>query len=136
MKTILVLEENLEARELLSKMLVRKGYRVYQAEDETAALTALRPSDHIDLVLAGATKRNRAGFLASLRTRGPSIPVILLTDRGEAIYRKQLLTSCFFLLSRPNFSMSTRPTDFNELDRMIFISLMPQRNGIMSSTNS
>ncbi len=132
MKNILVLEENLEGRYALSKMLRRKGYRVHQVERESEALTALGPGCRFDLVLAGATDRNRADFLACLRTQRPSLPVILLADCSDAVSRKQLLSSGFWLSRRLNFYMNTRPIDFNELDRLIQIALIPKRNGHLS----
>lgn len=132
MKTILVLEEDIEGREALSTMLRRKGFRVYQVEHEAAALAALGPSCSIDLVLAGATDRNRTDFLACLRAQRPSMPVILLADCGDAVSRKQLLSGGFWLSRRLNFYMNIRPIDFNELDRLIRIALIPQRNAHLS----
>jgi CheY-like chemotaxis protein len=40
MKSILVLDEDVEGREVLSKMLRRKGFRVYPVEHEAAAFAA------------------------------------------------------------------------------------------------
>ncbi len=129
MKTILVLEEDVEGREALSTMLKRKGFHVYQAEHEAAALAVLgRYGCPIDLVLAGATDRDRIDFLACLRTQRLSIPVVLLTDCGNAVSRKQLLSGGFRLSGRMNFYMNTRPIDFNELDRLIRITLIPRRS--------
>ncbi len=128
MKTILVLEEDLEGRDALSAMLRRKGFRVCQAEHEAAALEALGPGCPVDLVLAGATDRNRSDFLACLRSQRPSMPVVLLADCSDAVSRKQLLSGGFWLSRRLNFYMNTRPVDFNELDRLIRIALIPQRD--------
>ncbi len=128
MKTILVLEEDLEGRDALATMLRQRGFRVCQAEHEAAALAALGPGCSIDLVLAGATDRNRTDFLAYLRAQRRSIPVILLADCDDAVSRKQLLSGGFWLSSRLNFYMNIRPIDFSELDRLIRIALIPQRN--------
>jgi CheY-like chemotaxis protein len=128
MKTILVLEEDAEGREVLSKMLRRKGFRVYSVEHEAAAFAALGSGRPIDLVLAGATDRNRADFLALLRARRPSMPAVFLADCGDAVSRERLLSGGFRLSRSLNFYMNTRPIDFNELDRLIRIALIPPRN--------
>jgi DNA-binding NtrC family response regulator len=132
MYTILVLEEDLEGREVLSTMLRRMGYRVCKAEQEAPALAALGPGFSIDLVIAGATDQNRIDFLACLRAQRPSMPVVLLAACGDALSRKQLLSSGFWLSRRLNFYMNTRPIDFNELDRLIRIALIPQGNARIS----
>ncbi len=129
MKTILVLDENIVGRETLSTMLKRKGYHVYRVEHEDAALKVLGRGCHIDIVLAGATDRNRDDFLACLRVRRPALPVILLTNCDDAVSRNQLLSSGFCLSRKLNFYMNTRPIEFSELDRLIRIALIPQRNG-------
>ncbi len=129
MTTILVLDENIVGRETLSNMLKRKGYHVYQVEHEDAALKALGRGCQIDIVLAGATDRNRDNFLACLRAHQPSLPVILLADCNDAVSRNQLLSGGFCLSRKLNFYMNTRPIEFSELDRLIRIALIPQRNG-------
>jgi DNA-binding NtrC family response regulator len=132
MNTILVLEEDHEGREALSAMLRQNGFRTCQAEREAAALAALGPGCPIDLVIAGATDRTRTDFLACLRAQRPSMPVVLLADCGDAVSRKQLLSSGFWLSRSLNFYMNTRPIDFNELDRLIRIALIPQGNAHLS----
>ena len=132
MKTILVLEENFEGREALSAMLRRKGFRICQAEQEAAALAALGPGCPIDLVIAGATDRTRTDFLACLRAQRPSMPVVLLANCHDAVSRKQLLSTGFWLSRSLNFFMNTRPIDFSELYRLIRIALIPQRNAHLS----
>jgi len=129
MRTILVLEENREGRKAISKMLRSKGFRVTEVENETAALAALGPGYHVDLVLAGVTDRNRADFLASLRTQRPLMPVVLLADCSDAVSREQLLSGGFCLSRRMKFYMNTRPIGFNELDRLIRIALIPKKDG-------
>jgi DNA-binding response OmpR family regulator len=132
MKTILVLEEDPEGREALSTMLRRMGYRVYKVAQEAAALASLGPGCPIDLVIAGATDRNRIDFLACLRAHRPSMPIVLLADCGDSVSRKQLLSSGFWLSRSLNFFMNTRPIDSNELDRLIRIALIPQGSARLS----
>jgi CheY-like chemotaxis protein len=136
MKTILVLEENPEGRKALSMMLRQRGFRVYQVEHEAAALATLRPGCPIDLVLAGATDRNRTDFLACLRAQQTTMPVVLLADCSEAASRKQLLSGGFRLSRKLNFYMNIRPIDFNELDRLIRIALIPRRNVHLSLSHA
>jgi hypothetical protein len=55
------------------------------------------------------------------------MPAVFLEDCG-AVSRERLLSGGFWLSRSLNFYMNTRPIDFNELDRLIRIALMPQRN--------
>ncbi len=127
MKSILVLEEDVEGRAVLSNMLRRRGFRVYPVGHETSAFAALDSDRHIDLVLTGATDRDRTDFLAGLRVRRPSMPAIFLTSCQDAVSRERLLSGGFSMSHSLNFYMNTRPVDLHELDRLIRIALIPQR---------
>ncbi len=128
MRSILVLEEDVEGREVLSKMLRRKGFRVYPVEHEAAAFAALGSGCPVDLVLAGATNRDRTGFLAGLRAQRPSVPAVFLADCGDPVSRERLLSGGFRMSHSLNFYMNTRLIDFNELSRLIRIALIPSRD--------
>jgi len=133
MKSIIVLEEDAESREILSKMLRGRGFRVLPVEHETAARTALDSTHPADLVLAGATYRERLFFLADLRKHRHSVPVIFLADCGNARPRLSGLFSGFSLSRRLNCYMNTRPVDFFELDRLIRI-VLNSRGGRTANT--
>lgn len=122
MKSLLLLEEDAEARESLAKVLRKVGFSVVQARDEQSALDALGSTRPVDVVLAGATEQDRLEFLADLRARRPQVPVIFLTDycSPEAKLRG-LLFGAFSLSRRLNFYMNMRPIRLNELIRLLHI---------------
>ena len=119
MKSILLLEEDFDGREILSKMLRQRGYRVMPAEHETAALAVLDSGSPVDLVLAGATFRNRLEFLAHLREQSRSVPVVFLADHRDAESRLPGLAGGFYVSPKLNLYLNTRPIEFHELDRLI-----------------
>lgn len=119
MKSILLLEEDFEGREILSKMLRQRGYCVMPAEHETAALAVLDSGSPVDLVLAGATFRNRLDFLADLREQSRSVPVVFLADHRASESRLPGLVGGFYVSPKLNLYLNTRPIEFHELDRLI-----------------
>jgi CheY-like chemotaxis protein len=129
MKSLLLLEEDSERRETLSKMLRSRGFRVFPSEHEAAALTVLDSDHSVDLVIAGTTHRNRLEFLADLRERQHTVPVVFLADHCDAESRLRALAGSFYLFRRHNFYINMRTIEFSELDRLIRIVLNPQRIG-------
>ena len=127
MKSILLLEEDFSGREILSKMLRQRGYRVIPAEHETAALAVLGSGSPIDLILAGATFRNRVEFLADLREQSRSVPVVFLADHRDAESGLHGLAGGFYVSPKLNLYLNTRPIEFHELDRLI--RSVPARQG-------
>ena len=132
MKSLLLLEEDFEGRETLSKMLRSRAFRVFPAEHEAAALTVLDSDHSVDLVLAGTTHRDRLEFLSDLRERQHSVPVVFLTDHCDAESRLRGLFGGFYVSRRLNFYINTRAIEFYELDRLIRIVLNPQRTGCVA----
>jgi len=129
MKSILLLEEDFEGRAILSKMLRRRGYHVMPAEHETAALAVLDSGSPVDLVLAGATYRNRLEFLADLREQWSSVPVVFLADHHDAESRLRGLAGGFYVSPKLNLYLNTRPIEFYELDKLIRSVPAPQGTG-------
>ncbi len=132
MKSILLLEEDLEGREILSKMLKQRGYRVMPAEHETAAFSVLDSGSPVDLVLAGATFRNRIEFLAHLREQSCSVPVVFLADHRDAESKLHGLVGGFYVSPKLNLYLNTRPIEFHELDRLIRNVSGPQGTGCVT----
>ena len=89
------------------------------AEHEAAALDVLDSGSHVDVILAGATYRSRLEFLADLREQPRSVPVVFLTDHREAESRLHGLVGGFYVSSKLNLYLNTRPIEFSELDRLI-----------------
>ena len=127
MISLLLLEEDSKGRETLSKMLRLRGFRVFPSEHEAAALAVLDSDHPVDLVLAGTIHRDRPEFLADLRERQRSVPVVFLTNHCDAESRLRGLSGDFYVSRRINFYINTRAIEFSELDRLIRIVLNPQR---------
>ena len=119
MKSILLLEEDVEGREILSKMLRQRGFRVVPAEHTAAALAVLDSGSPVDVVLAGATYRNRLEFFANLRERLRSVPVVFLADHRDAESELRGPAGGFYVSPKLNLYLNTRPIEFHELDRLI-----------------
>lgn len=89
-KTILVVEDEGDLRELIVFNLTREGFEVVQASDGDAALQAA--CSHMpDLILLDVMMPGPDGFEVSRRlkknTATDSIPIIMLTARGEEMDR-------------------------------------------------
>ncbi|MEK6697690.1 MAG: response regulator [Nitrospirota bacterium] len=124
MKNLLLLEEDQEGREALAKVLRKRGFTVRQARDEATALAILAASPPMDMVLAGATERDRSEFLADVRERKPQVPVIFLSDYCGPEARLRGLAFGAFTMSRSlNFYINMRPVGLHELERLIRIVL-------------
>jgi CheY-like chemotaxis protein len=136
MKSILLLEEDVEGREILSKMLRQRGHRVMPAEHEAAALAVLDTGSPVDLILAGATYRSRLEFLADLREQPRSVPVVFLTDHRDAESRLRGLVGGFYVSPKLNLYLNTRPIEFSELDRLIRSVPTPQGTGCVAGMHT
>lgn len=87
---ILVVDDDERIRTLLSRYLAGQGYRVTSAEDAADAAAKLT-SVSFDLLIVDVMMPGQNGFefVKDLRNRQNSVPVILLTARGEAEDRIQ-----------------------------------------------
>ena len=83
--SILVVEDEVQLRKLMRRLLEGVGYRVRTAGDGRAALAALG-AESADLILLDYKMPvlDGPGFLAEARHRGIATPVILLTASPEA----------------------------------------------------
>lgn len=132
MKNLLLLEEDVEGREALARILKRKGFRVLQAGDEMTALTAVSSALPLDLVVAGATSRDRSEFLSDLRGVRPLLPVMFLADYCDPEARLRSIRFGPFTQSRKlNFYINVRPIRVTELDRMIRI-IVHKQNAVQA----
>jgi len=120
MKKVILLEEDFEGREALGKILRMWGYNVIQAANESAVHAALASAQPVDLILAGATCRDRLEFLSDLRIARQSLPVIFLTDYCGPESRLRGLRYGAFVKFRPHeFFMNMRPVGLLELERLL-----------------
>ncbi len=78
MATILVVDDEPPIRQLVARILERKGHRVIQCGDAT---TALAVTDTIDLLLVDFVLPDMNGrdLTAKLREARPTLPVILMS---------------------------------------------------------
>jgi two-component system, OmpR family, response regulator ResD len=84
-KTILLADDELRMRKLLSDYLSREGYRVIEAEDGEMALDKLA-QEKIDLVILDVMMPKCDGWTVCREIRKNSgIPVIMLTAKGEEV---------------------------------------------------
>jgi len=124
MKRVLLLEEDGEGREVLARILKKKGLSVVQAGNTATALASLSSSMPLDLVIAGSTDADRTDFLSDLRDARPDLPVIFLADYCAPESRLRGALYGAFLMSRAlHFYINTRPIGLHELVRMIGIAL-------------
>jgi DNA-binding response OmpR family regulator len=121
MKSLLLLEEDTEGRDILSRLLQRRGFHVLPVQHESAALAVLNSGYPVDLVLAGAAHHERIDFLAAVRKGGHSLPVVFLSDYRDTGTRWRGLLGGFYVSRRHNVYVNARPIEFHELDRLIRI---------------
>ena len=90
--TVLVVDDELMARKLIEKILVRDGYCVIQAENGAAALEVLA-SNHVDIIVSDIRMPVMNGYdlLRAVRDKYPSIPVIMITAYGDTYSVKDAL---------------------------------------------
>jgi len=101
-QTLLVVEDNVAAREGLAVILQREGYRVIQAEHGEQALNHLQTGGGTDLVLLDMLMPVLDGwhFLARLWQQEPLLPIIIMT--GSIVSREWALEhGCHGFLHKP-----------------------------------
>jgi PAS domain S-box-containing protein len=84
---VLVVEDELAIRELVTEALETQGYRVLGAADGPEALGLFhRHAEEVRLVFADSTIPSPDGpsLLAALRQRKPALPIVLATGQAEA----------------------------------------------------
>jgi DNA-binding response OmpR family regulator len=94
LKTVLVIEDEAEIQNFISRVLELEGYRVFRAGDGKTGMDLLQ-GNSIDLVLLDLRLPGRDGWsvLREMKRRPglSDIPVIVLTAIAEAIQRKKTL---------------------------------------------
>lgn len=85
--SLLVVDDDREIRELLSKLLAQRGFKVTAVRDEQEMHRALE-SGRIDLVILDIMLTGKDGLSICRELRASqSIPIIMLTARGDAVDR-------------------------------------------------
>jgi DNA-binding NtrC family response regulator len=114
MKTILLVDDELEILEVLGEILVEFGYKVIPKTDAESALSVIREGTRVDLVITDLRMPGMSGieFVTVLRRTLPSVPVIMFTAHGGV---ETYLES----LSLGVFEYINKPVKKNELGRIV-----------------
>lgn len=84
-KTILIVDDEVRIRKLISDFLVREGYSTLEADNGRVALAFLA-QEHIDLVILDVMMPEHDGWTVCREVRKKSnIPIIMLTAKGEEV---------------------------------------------------
>lgn len=104
MKTILLVDDELEILKSLGEILARFGYQVITKQSAQDALSVLKDGEHIDLVITDYRMPGMDGleFLNALRQKDAAVPVIMLTAYGAVeSYLKSLSLGVFEYVNKP-----------------------------------
>ena len=104
MKTILLVDDELEILKSLGEILTRFGYQVIAKQAAQEALASVKDGTVIDLVITDYRMPGMDGleFLNALRQMDPSVPVIMLTAYGAVeSYLKSLSLGVFEYVNKP-----------------------------------
>jgi DNA-binding NtrC family response regulator len=104
MKTILLVDDELEILKSLGETLTRFGYQVIAKQAAQEALTSVKDGANVDLVITDYRMPGMDGleFLNALRQMDPSVPVIMLTAYGAVeSYLKSLSLGVFEYVNKP-----------------------------------
>lgn len=131
MKTLLLVDDELENLRSLGEILNRFGYKVVTKPDAQSALTVVRNGTKIDLVITDYRMPGTDGleFLILLKQILPSVPVIMLTAYGAVeTYLKSLSLGVFEYVNKP--------VKAKELGRIVKAALECSENNKLSEGGS
>lgn len=104
MKTVLLVDDELENLRSLGEILNRFGYQVIPKPDAPSALAVVRQGITIDLVITDYRMPGMDGleFIIALKQMVPTVPIIMLTAYGAVeTYLKSLSLGVFEYVNKP-----------------------------------
>lgn len=104
MKTILLVDDELENLRSLGEILKRFGYTVIAKPDGRSALSVVQEGASVDLVITDYRMPGMDGleFMTALKQVAPGIPVIMLTAYGAVeTYLKSLSLGVYEYVNKP-----------------------------------
>lgn len=104
MKTLLLVDDELENLRSMGEILNRFGYKVITKPDAQSALSIIREGASVDLVITDYRMPTMDGleFLILLKQILPSVPVVMLTAYGAVeTYLKSLSLGVFEYVNKP-----------------------------------
>ena len=97
MKTLLLVDDELENLKTLGEILNRFGYKVIEMPDAQSALTIIQEGVMVDLVITDNRMPGMDGleFLVRLKQILPVVPVVMLTGYGAVELSEVAQSRCF-----------------------------------------
>jgi two-component system, NtrC family, response regulator AtoC len=114
LKTILFVDDEMEARRTFSEVLSDMGYNVIDKSDGLSALSLIRQGVPVDLVITDYRMPDMNGLdlVKTLRKILPSIPVIMMTAHGD-------IENYFRSLSLGVFEYVNKPIGKREFEQLV-----------------
>ena len=126
MKTILLVDDDINSLVMMSDVLSRSGYAVLSVTDVESALSVLQENAGIDLVIADSSMLRSEGpaFMMALKLMMPEGPVILLTRHGDVDVSVEAtsLGACEYM---------TKPVSVGQLRQVVFEAVSRLRRAVL-----
>lgn len=120
MKTILVIDDEPEIREVLRAFLTRAGYQVILAEDGLEC-SAVFVAHHVDLVITDLLMPQQEGIetILQLRNDHPTTPIIAMSGGGRMAGTMDILHTAKLLGAVRTFSKPFNPMEMIEAVKLV-----------------